>query len=289
MSYLIIQSTINGLLVGSIYALMAVGLTLEFGILKVVNFGFGALYMLGGLTTYSIVSYFGLNFWLSLACSCIVLFLVGMIVEKVGFSRFRDNELATLVFGVGLMIGGRAVIMLFWGAEGRGIEPPLPGMLLWRDYVLSLPRLLAALVALTSFALLALFLKKTTLGKVMRCVSDSSERAATLGINSAKIYMIAMGVGTAMGTIAASVTATVFVVGPEIDMVSLFKSFIIIVLAGLGSIPGALIGGLILGLVEAYAMSMLSVTWGIVIPFAILVISLIIRPQGLFGKTERVG
>ena len=289
MGQLLAQLTVNGLLVGFIYALMGAGLTLEFGVLRVVNFGYGALYAVGGYVCYTFAESLGLNFWLALVISFAAIFGLGMLVEKFGFARFRQSELATLVFGVGLMIVGRAAVMLIWGAQGHGITPPISGNVAVWNLTLSYQRVVAAVVSVLAIGLLTLFLRNTLLGKAMRCVSDSKERAELLGINVRRVYMLAMGLGTAMATVAASIVATILVVGPEVDMRALFVGFIIIILAGMGSIPGALLGGLIIGLVESYAMGYLDVTWGTIIPFAILVLVLIVRPQGLFGKRERIG
>jgi branched-chain amino acid transport system permease protein len=283
----ILQQTINGLLLGLIYALMASGLTLEFGVLKVANFGYGALYLIGGYATFTFAESLGLNFWIALVISFVLLFVAGMIVERFGFARFRNKEMATFVFGVGLMIAVRAGAMLVWGSQGHGINPPLSQTFHLGDFIFSGPRLLAAIVSLGAIIALTLVLRKTTLGKIMRCVSDSKIRAEILGIDTSRIYMITMGIGTAVSAVAASILATIFVVGPEVDMTVLFKGFIIIILAGMGSVGGAIVGGLIIALVEVYTTAAIGVVGGIVASFGILVIILLVKPEGLFGAKVR--
>jgi branched-chain amino acid transport system permease protein len=288
--FLVVQTLIQGFVVGIVYALIASGLTLEFGILKIVNFGYGALFVLGGYVAFTFVNGLGLNFWLSLLLAGIVLFIFGMIVEKVGFSRFRNNEMATLVLGVGIMLAGRAATMLVWGAQGRPVNAPLVGILkFWGRHSITYQYLVAAAVSVVMIGGLVLFFKKTRYGKVMRAVSDSKERAELQGINTSRVYMVSMGIGTAVATISSAVVATYLVVGAEMDMRALFLGFMIIILAGMGNIPGTLVGGVIIGIVEAYAMTYMAVAWGYAIPFLILVVILLARPQGLFGKRERVG
>jgi branched-chain amino acid transport system permease protein len=287
--FLIVQTLIQGIVVGIVYALIAAGLTLEFGILKIVNFGYGALFVLGGYVAYTFSTWLGLNFWLSVAVAGAVLFVFGMIVEKVGFSRFRGNELATLVLGVGIMLAGRAATMLVWGAQGRPINAPLVGILHFGRHSVTYQYLVAAAVSLVMIVGLVLFLKKTRYGKVMRAVSDSKERAELQGINTSRVYMVSMGIGSAIAAVSSAVVATFLVVGAEMDMRALFLGFMIIILAGMGNIPGTLVGGMIIGIVEGYSMTYLAVAWGYAIPFLILVVILLARPQGLFGKRERVG
>jgi len=289
MGYLLAQNAVNGVLVGLIYALMSVGLTLQFGILRVVNFGYGALYLVGGYVAFSFVTFLGLNFWAALFISFVLLFLAGMAVERVGFNYFRGNEMNVLVFGVGLMVALRGIAMIIWGAQGHGIPPPVTGGFSIGEIYFSAQRMAAGGVSIGLFGLLHLFLRRTRLGKVMRCVADSPQRAEMLGIDVTRTHILAMGLGTAISAIAASVLATIFVVGPEIDMAVLFKSFIIIILSGMGNVVGALVGGLILGFVETFAFGFLSnPMWGTVIPFIMLVIILVFRPQGIFGTRERV-
>jgi len=283
------QNAIDGILLGLLYALMAVGLTLEFGVLKIANFAYGFVFIVGGYLTYTVNQYLGLNFWLSILVSFVALFAIGAVIERIGFAHFRGSEMATLVFGVGLMLFGRAAIMLIWGSEGQQITPPVRGAIIAGQFAISWQRLVAAAVSVLLVFMLWLFLRYTTLGKTMRCVSDSPRRAELLGINSLLVYMLAMGVGSAVAAVGASFIGTIMQVGPGIDMTALLKGFVIIILAGMGSLPGAVVGGLIIGLLEAYASSYLGATMGYVIPFAIMVIVLLVRPQGIFGRRERVG
>ena len=280
-STMIGQVVISGLLAGSLYAMVALGLGLIFGVMRVLNVAHGPMLMLGAYTTFWLFHWFGMNPYLSLLLSMPVLFVIGIGLQRFLVRRVVDApELSSLLltFGVGIAIVN--VSQLAFTSDLRSVEY-LTGSFVLGPFAFSKARVIACAFALVITAAAFWFLQKTRLGKALRAVSQSREVAQVCGINVQRIHMLAFGVAAALAAAGGSLVAVMVAIQPEMGQVYTFKSFLVIVLGGAGNYPGALLGGLLLGLIEQLSSLFLTTQVNEAVAYVLLVLVLLIRPTGL--------
>jgi branched-chain amino acid transport system permease protein len=275
------QVVISGLLAGSIYALVALGLGLIFGVMRVLNVAHGPLMMLGAYTTFWLFQRFGLNPYLSILLSMPLLFLLGLALQRFLVRRVVDApELSSLLLTFGVSIALVNVAQLAFTSDLRSVEY-LTGSFLVGPFALSKPRLAACAFAIVITMASFVFLRATRLGKAIRAVSQSREVAQVCGIDVQRIHLLAFGLGSALAAAGGSLVAVMVAIQPEMGQVYTFKSFLVIVLGGAGNYPGALLGGLLLGLVEQLSSLFLTAQVNEAVAYVLLVLVLLIRPTGL--------
>jgi branched-chain amino acid transport system permease protein len=280
------QVLVSGILSGAIYAMVALGLALIFGVMRVINIAHGPLLMLGAYTTYLLYDRFSLNPYVSLLVSMPLLFLVGVLLERTLVVRVVDApELSSLLltFGVSIMLINLA--QLAFTSDLRSVEF-LTGSYLLGPIAISKPRLVAFLFALGITGAAFLFLQKTRLGKAIRATSQSREVAMVCGIDVGRIHMLAFGLAAALAGAGGSLVAVMVAIQPEMGQTYTFKSFLVIVLGGAGNYPGAFVGGLLLGLIEQMASLFLTTQLSEAVAYALLVVVLLVRPTGLLGGRQ---
>jgi len=281
----LLQSISDGLLMGGIYGLVAVGLTLIFGVMEIVNFAHGALMMLGMYATYWLFTLMGLNPYLSLPVSMLLLFVIGMFIQ-----RFLLNPIINapqhnqLLLTLGIMLFLENFALFLWSPDFRAIKVP------WLEKVIELgpinlnqPKVWAFGFAVVVTVLLYFLLTKTELGKAIQATSQQREGAQLVGINVKKINAIAFGIGAACAGIAGSLTVPFFFTSPGVGQVFLLKAFIIAILGGLGNIGGALLGGLIIGSSESLGALLLPGSYKELVIYVLFVAILLFKPTGIFG------
>ncbi len=276
------QVVISGLLAGALYAMVALGLGLIFGVMRVLNVAHGPLLMLGAYTTFWLFHWFGLNPYLSLLVSMPALFVVGVVLQRLLVRRVVDApELSSLLllFGVGIALVN--VTQLAFTSDLRSVEY-LTGSFVWGPFAFSKSRVIACAFAIVITAGAFWFLQKTRLGKALRAVSQSREVAQVCGVNVQQIHMLAFGFASALAAAGGSLVAVMVAIQPEMGQVYTFKSFLVIVLGGAGNYPGALVGGLLLGLVEQLSSLFLTTQVNEAVAYVLLVLVLLVRPTGLF-------
>jgi branched-chain amino acid transport system permease protein len=280
---MLLQGVVSGLLAGGLYAMVALGLALIFGVMRVINIAHGALLMLGAYTTYWLFALAGMNPFASLLVSVPLLFVVGVVLQKLFVYRVVGApELSSLLLTFGISIFIPNVAMLAWSADYRSVEF-LTGSFLLGPIALSKPRLVTFCSALVITGLAFLFLKKTKVGKAIRATSQHRDVAQVCGINVRRIDLITFGLAAGLAGAGGSLVSVMFSVFPEMGQIYVFKSFLVIVLGGAGNYPGAFFGGLLLGLVEGLASLFLTAQLSEVIAYILLVIVLLVRPTGLLG------
>jgi branched-chain amino acid transport system permease protein len=271
------QVVISGLLAGALYAMVALGLGLIFGVMRVLNVSHGPLLMLGAYTTFWLFQLFGFNPYLSLLVSMPLLFLVGMVLQRLFVRRVVDApELSSLLLTFGISIAIVNLAQLAFTADLRSVEY-LTGSFLWGPFAFSKSCVFAILITGGAF----LFLQRTRLGKAVRAVSQSREVAQVCGIDVSRIHMIAFGIGSALAAAGGTLVAVMVAIQPEMGQVYTFKSFLVIVLGGAGNYPGALLGGLLLGLIEQVSSLYLTTQVNEAVAYVLLVLVLLVRPTGL--------
>jgi branched-chain amino acid transport system permease protein len=277
------QVIVSGLLAGALYAMVALGLGLIFGVMRVLNVAHGPLLMLGAYITYWLFSTVGLNPYLSLLVSMPVVFLVGVALHHFFVRRVVDApELSSLLLTFGISIALVNVAQLAFTSDLRSVEF-LTGSFLVGPFAFSKSRVIACLFAAGITALAFLFLQKTKLGKAIRAVSQSREVAQVCGINGQRIHLLAFGLASALAAAGGTLVTVMVAIQPEMGAVYTFKSFLVIVLGGAGNYPGALLGGLLLGLVEQLASLFLTTQVNEAVAYVLLVLVLLLRPTGLLG------
>jgi branched-chain amino acid transport system permease protein len=277
------QVVISGLLAGSLYAMVALGLGLIFGVMRVLNVAHGPLLMLGAYTTFWLFHWIGLNPYLSLLVSMPALFVVGVVLQRLLVRRVVDApELSSLLLTFGVSIATVNLAQLAFTSDLRSVEY-LTGSFVLGPFAFSKSRVIACAFALAITAGAFYFLQKTRLGKAIRAVSQSREVAQVCGINVQGIHMLAFGVAAALAAAGGTLIAVMVAIQPEMGQVYTFKSFLVIVLGGAGNYPGALLGGLLLGLIEQLSSLFLTTQVNEAVAYILLVLVLLVRPTGLLG------
>jgi branched-chain amino acid transport system permease protein len=277
----------QGLVRGAMYALMGIGLSLIFGILGVVNFTHGEFFMLGTYAMYFVAAVLGLPFLAGVAAAAIVLFVVGVAVERGLLEPLRQRAgrdwlLDSFVLTIGLMVILQNLALLGFGSRRRGITTMIEGRLIHGEIVITYERLAILALAIVIVALLAAYIRFTATGKAIRATAQHPEAAQTLGIEINRIYTVAFGIGAALAGAAGALLISIFPAFPTVGYQPVLKSFAVVILGGLGNVPGAIAGGFVLGIVEAYAIFFMSAGWQAVITPLIIIVVLVLRPQGLF-------
>jgi branched-chain amino acid transport system permease protein len=249
--------------------------------MRVLNVAHGPLMMLGAYTTFWLFQRFGLNPYLSILVSMPVLFLIGVALQRFLVRRVVDApELSSLLLTFGVSIALVNVAQLAFTSDLRSVEY-LTGSFVVGPFALSKPRLAACAFAIGITAASFVFLRSTRLGKAIRAVSQSREVAQVCGIDVQRIHLLAFGLGSALAAAGGSLVAVMVAIQPEMGQVYTFKSFLVIVLGGAGNYPGALLGGLLLGLVEQLSSLFLTAQVNEAVAYVLLVLVLLIRPTGL--------
>lgn len=277
------QVVISGLLAGALYSMVALGLALIFGVMRVINVAHGTILMLGAYTTFWWFQLLGINPYLSLLVSMPLMFLLGVLLQRSMVHRVVDApELSSLLLTFGISIALVNVTQYAFSSDVRSVEF-LTGSFLVGPLALSKSRLIsfAFAVGLTAFAFW--FLQKTKLGKAIRATSQSREVAMVCGVNVQRIHLYAFGMASALAAAGGSLVAVIVAIQPEMGQVYTFKSFLVIVLGGAGNYPGALLGGMLLGLVEQLSSLFLTTQVSEAVAYVLLVLVLLLRPTGLFG------
>jgi len=282
----LVASLVDGLLVGLLYGVAAMGLTLIFGVMDVINLAHGAIIALGMFGVYLLFTEFGMNPYIALIVLLVLGLLFGIIMYFVAVDRVIDESpLASLLstFSVNMIIIGIGTAL--WTTSTYNVEYNL-GTLETGPVTVTGARLMAGALALLITAGLYLFLNRTRPGKYIRAVSDNRGAADLMGIPSHRILALAFGIGTMLAMVAGGMIATIFPITILGGSTYELKSFVIVVLGGLGNPLGALIGGLVLGAIEGLVPVFMKTTWVPVIEFGLFVAILLIRPTGLMGTKK---
>jgi branched-chain amino acid transport system permease protein len=283
-----IQSLVSGILTGSLYAMIGVGLTVIFGVMRIINLAHGEMVMLGMFGAYWSHTLWKIDPFVSVLLWVPLLFLAGMLAYRFLLKAIiPGGELNTLLYTAGLSLLIANLALFAWTGDYRTLNLPYAIEPL-RPFGIAVPVPLAiafALAALITFALY-LFLARTDTGRAVRATSQEPEAAALMGINVERIAMITFGLGTALAAAAGVLLVPSLYLYPTVGEILIVKCFVIVVLGGLGSVPGAIVGGVLLGVVESLGAVYVSVAYKDTIGFIIFLLVLLFRPQGLFGTAR---
>ena len=277
-----IQVLVNGLMLGLTYVLIASGFSLIYGIMRLLNFAHGEFYMLGAFATYLLCEHLGIHYFAAMALSMVLVGFLGVLVYHFFFRPFREEHDPSLVIalGIAMLIGGLALIV--FGEKDKSVAPVFSGVIQVWGATLSKERVAVILVAIILMAALTLYIKFSKTGQAMRAVAQDREAAALQGIGVDSTFTLCMGISSALAGAAGALLAPLFYVNPFLGMHAVLKALVVVVIGGLGSIPGAIAGGLLLGFVESFGNTFFGDITEI-LGFIIVMIVLLFRPQGLFG------
>ena len=285
-STFVIQSLLNGLLIGSIYSLVAIGLTLIFGVMKVINFAHGALMMLGMYFTYWFFVLLHVNPYVSILLVIPLLFLIGAAFQQFLINpiiKAPEHNQLFLTLGVSLFLQNLAVFL--WSPDYRVMKTRYSNVNFYiGDVSISLSHLLAFGLAVLVAAILYVVLSKTDLGRAIRAASEERTGAMLMGINIKRIYWISFGIGAACAGVSGTAVTPFFPIYPYVGDIFVLTAYVVVVLGGLGSVFGAFVGGLIIGLADSVGAMILPGAMKSIITFVLFIIILLLRPTGLFGK-----
>ncbi|MFP4572463.1 MAG: branched-chain amino acid ABC transporter permease [Desulfobacterales bacterium] len=284
---LFLQQVFNGIMFGSTYAIVALGLTLVMGILNIPNFAHGHLYMLGGYLLFFFGITLGFGYWPGLVMAVLVMAVVGIFMERIVYRPLNEQpHINAFIAAVGSLMFLEAFALVVWGPQGLRIPNPHPQMIHFLGITMSIQRLLVVIGAIVLILGLHLFMKKTIVGTTIEAVAQNREGAMLTGINVDRVSAMTFAISAATAAVAASLISPIFMLSPAMGAILGMKAFIIVILGGMGSIPGAIIGGYILGLIEALGGGYISADYKDVFAFGALILILAIKPTGLFGKGE---
>ncbi len=280
------QVLINGVLLGGLYACASIGFSLIWGVMNLINLAHGSMIILGAYITYVINSATGLDPFLTVPISGAALFLLGFMVQKYLINHVIEGSVfmtLILTFGLDLLLVNMNIVL--FTADLRSITPSYAG-LGWEIGTIRVPyaRLGVFVFALALTLILSLLMNRTKLGNAIKATSFDRDAAGLVGVNVFQVYAITFGLGAAMAGMAGSLISVLHSFSPVLGGTYTMKAFVVVVLGGLGSVPGAIVGGLILGIVENFASVLLEPGYKDAISFMLLVAILVLRPRGILGK-----
>jgi branched-chain amino acid transport system permease protein len=286
-----LQHCLNALVLGGTYALLGIGLTLIFGIMRVVNFTHGELYAFGAYMMYALVMLAGVNFYVALPLAIALGVALGALLELVLLRRLRGADIdTTMLVMIGAWIALQNAEQLAWSGVAVNIANPFPAApLVIGSVSVAWNRVFVLCIALVLIAVTYGLINHTKLGRAMRATFQDSDTAALMGVQIGTIHTATFALGSGLAAAAGALLGPVFVAYPSMGDLAASKAFAIVILGGLGSIPGATIGGFILALVEELGAGYVSSGYRDAMGFLLIIVILLFRPTGLFARKERIG
>ena len=290
MADLIVQEVINGISIGSIYVMIAVGLTLIFGILDVTNFAHGEFYMLGAYAAYLVVIHFGVPYAVGILVSLLVGAALGLAVERTVFRPIQFTPpINGIIASLGLSILLANVALVVLSPTPVALEPAFTGSFSLAGFVVSKQELLVLTLALALVFALTLFVDRTWTGLGMRAMTQDVVAARLVGISPTRISQVTFLIGGALAAVAGGLVAPIFVLQPSMGLPITIKAFAVVIFAGVGSVRGTIIAGLILGIAESLTAGFVGVGYEDLISFGVIILVLLVRPRGIWGTKGFLG
>ena len=284
------QQLVNGIILGSIYALLALGYTMVYGIIKLINFAHGDIYMIGAFVGYYAINSLKMNFWIALVFSMIVCAILGVVIEFLAYRPLRNStRISALITAIGVSFFLEYIMVYFVGADTRSFPQSIK-MHTYHFGSISVTnvQLLILVVALVLMVALQLIVKKTKMGKAMRAVSVDSDAAELMGINVNNTISFTFALGSSLAGAAGVLIGLYYnSIEPLMGMTPGIKAFVAAVLGGIGIIPGAALGGFVIGILETLSTAIGLSSYRDAIVYGVLIVILLLRPAGILGKNVK--
>jgi branched-chain amino acid transport system permease protein len=284
--HLLVDQILNGLTLGSLYALVALGLTLTFGVVRMVNFAHGEFFMVAAYLFWIMQVQFGIPYLPAATLTVLAMALCGVLFERLIVHPILERPwyihiVATLAVSAALVSGA---ILLFTTSPRAAPTPYARMVLQLGDFRISVQRALIFVITIVSFVLLNLFVKRTKMGKAMRAMSQDREVCRILGIDARRISAVTFSIGAALAGLAAAFIVPIFVIMPDMGTLITLKAFATIIVGGMGNVRGTVLGAFLLGIAEALTAGYIASEYATVAPFILMILVLMFRPHGLFGQ-----
>ena len=284
-----LSNLINGISLGSVYAIIALGYTMVYGIAKMLNFAHGDVIMVGAYISFCSTTYLNLPPVVAVLIAMVVCTLLGIIIEALAYKPLRKaSSLAVLITAIGVSYFLQNAALLIWGSAPKTFSSVIPvsSLSLFGGELIITPESVVTVIACVIIMIgLTLFTKKSRMGKAMRAVSEDKDAAELMGINVNVTISVTFAIGSALAAIAGVLLCSAYpVLVPTTGSMPGIKAFTAAVFGGIGSIPGAMVGGILLGIIEIFSKSYISTNLSDAIVFAVLIVVLLVKPTGLLGK-----
>jgi branched-chain amino acid transport system permease protein len=283
----VVQAIVDGILTAGLYALVAVGLSLILGILDSANFAHGQSLMVGAYAGYVCSANWHLPFVFSLLAAAAIAAVLGLVLEVVIFRRVADDHLLAMTASLGVILILQNVTEALFKSDPRSMKSPLGGAIHWGDITIGSQRMLVFVIAAVLMLAFYLYTEKSRGGLALRAVADSRDGAALMGVRITRTHIIVFVVGGALAGVAGALLASLFPITPQVGDTPLLKGFIVSIVGGLGSVPGTILAALSLGIVESLGARFVSASFTDGYGFIILVVVLLVRPNGIFGLARQ--
>lgn len=297
------QAIVSGIILGSLFAIMAMGLTLTYGTTRVLNFSHGAFFMFGAFLLWYLTAVqrgvrtgaevgsanLGLPYPGAFLIGMIVVFVMGIALDAGVIKPLRGKlnwEVTTLISTLGIALFLQSVALMAFGARTKIVDSPFPGTFALGEITLTHSETLIIGVSIFSLVFMQIFLRKHKLGLAMRAVPQNIEAAYFMGIKVHRVYRFTFGMSAALAAVGGMLLANVLLISPEMGWIPLLTAFMVIVFGGVGSINGTIIAAYVMGLIQSFASSLIALSWSLPVMFAFMVVIMLLRPQGLFGLKE---
>jgi branched-chain amino acid transport system permease protein len=279
-----VEILIYGAVTSAIYAMLAVGFTLIFGVARVLNLAHGSFYALGAYATYVLTSLVGLPLWLAAILAIAGVSVFGVVVEKVLIRPLRYSQLGVLMITLAVSLVVEQALFLIFGSEYRNVPAFIDTKISIGGVDVAGQRVLTLFVAVVAIGALYLFIQRTRLGSAILAISQDAEAAKYMGIPSDRIFSLVMAISAALAALAGVLAGPFLSVQPSMHLLPIVKAFAIVIVGGLGSIPGSILAALMLGYAETLVAYLISTSWTEIVSVLATLLTLVLRPAGIFGK-----
>ena len=279
-----LEILIYGAVLSGIYALLAVGFALIFGVARVINLTHGAFYMLGAYITYALSVLLNVPLILSIIGGMAIVFLLAICLDRFIIERIRTTMINVLITTLALSLFADQVILQIFGPDNRNIPAVISDRVTLLGVDIAGQRLLSLIISVAVIATLWLIITRTRMGNALLATAQDPEAAQLMGINTGRMFMITMGIAAMMAALAGGIVGSFLTVAPEMGMLPIIKAFSIVILGGLGSLGGSIIAALLIGYLETSVAYLISFNATELVPLVVIFITLIFRPAGIFGK-----
>lgn len=279
-----LEILIYGAVLSGIYALLAVGFALIFGVARVINLTHGAFYMLGAYTTFALSAYTRVPMILCILCGMAVVFVLALLLDRLIIEPIRSSMINVLITTLALSLFADQVILHVFGPVNRNIPALLEGRVTILGVDIAGQRLLSLIISCVVIGILWWIVTRTRMGNALMATSQDPEAAQLMGIDTRRMFMFTMGIAAMMAALAGSIVGSFLTVQPQMGMLPLIKAFTIVILGGLGSLGGSIVAALLLGYLETMVAYLISFNATELVPLVVIFLTLVLRPSGLFGK-----
>lgn len=279
------QILANGLLSGATYVLMATGFTLIFGIMRLVNFAHGEFYMASAFVVYTLVVLLGLPLHIAIGLAVVMVMMLGFLLERVLFRPMHGLELQGMIMALAIGIALQSLALLLFGPQEVSLPRLMKGAWMISGIAIAKDRAFVAGIAVIVLTLFYLFMQKTQTGLSIHAVAQDARTAAMMGIPIRRTQALTFTLGAGLAALAGALMAPVYDIGPYMGEIPMLKAFIVVIIGGLGSIPGAALGGMLLGLLESGFATFYSQNIAMIMSFTFVALLLLFKPRGLLGKS----